>query len=396
MSKRILLADDSVTIQKVIELTFMDQNIAVDAVSSGDEAMKRLETSAPDLVIADVHMPGALGYDVARRSKQVLPHVPVLLLVGTFETFDEAQYATCGADQVLRKPFDSQELLRIVDELMPAAPAASAAAAEPAPPAATSFSIGPLDSPDFDDTPAAASPFGAPAFGSPAYGAPAFEAPSFAAPVAEPTSFEAPSTELWQEEPFRWEEAPAAPAAPSFEAAPAFEAEPVADPWDLASPAVAPSFAEPEPFHWQGPAAEEPGGLSWESSGLGSEEVAEVVEVVEVSDDFSAELGPADEFELEVFDTGLPAARAQAETRVQEEPRAAAAEPAALDASASAVAAPAGQTSALSDDDVERIAVRVAELIGERLVKNVAWDVVPDLAEVIIKNRLRELEAQAE
>ena len=63
-------------------------------------------------------------------------------------------------------------------------------------------------------------------------------------------------------------------------------------------------------------------------------------------------------------------------------------------------AAPAAHAAAgnghLSDDDVDRIARRVVELLGDRAVRDVAWEVIPDMAEVIIRDRLRELEAQVE
>ena len=98
MRRRILLADDSVTIQKVIELTFMDEDYDVKAVSNGDEAIAALSQMTPDFVIADVHMPGANGYEVCRRSKELRAEVPVLLLVGTFEPFDEGQARAVGAD----------------------------------------------------------------------------------------------------------------------------------------------------------------------------------------------------------------------------------------------------------------------------------------------------------
>jgi CheY-like chemotaxis protein len=140
MSRRILLADDSVTIQKVIELTFMDDDYEVRAVGNGDEALAMLTALEVDFVIADVHMPGASGYEVCRRAKQLRPAVPVLLLVGTFEPFDESQARECGADSYLKKPFDSQELLGRVHELLGAQPRPQeAAATEPAaaPPAAT-------------------------------------------------------------------------------------------------------------------------------------------------------------------------------------------------------------------------------------------------------------------
>src|SRR5262245_49889759 len=139
MTRRILLADDSVTIQKVIELTFMDEDYEVTAVSNGDEAVARLADLEPDVVIADVHMPGANGYEVCRRAKALRPEVPVLLLVGTFEPFDEAQLRAAGADAFLKKPFDSQELLQLVGRLLATTPGASPgeapaeAAAEAAP-----------------------------------------------------------------------------------------------------------------------------------------------------------------------------------------------------------------------------------------------------------------------
>jgi len=117
MPKTILLADDSVTIQKVVELTFMDGDYNVIAVSNGDEAIARLDADQPDFVIADVHMPGADGYAVCEHSKERYPGVPTLLLVGTFEPFDAQRAEECGAGGHLKKPFDSQELLRRVEEM---------------------------------------------------------------------------------------------------------------------------------------------------------------------------------------------------------------------------------------------------------------------------------------
>ncbi|MEM6457456.1 MAG: response regulator, partial [Acidobacteriota bacterium] len=143
MAKTLLLADDSVTIQKVVELTFMDQDYEVVSVSDGDAALAKLgEGLTPDLVIADVHMPGTDGYTVCEQAKARFPSVPVLLMVGTFEAFDEQRAASCGADDHLKKPFDSQDLLQRAEQMIAAAAAASAAeaaifaepaAAEPAP-----------------------------------------------------------------------------------------------------------------------------------------------------------------------------------------------------------------------------------------------------------------------
>src|SRR5688500_980765 len=132
MGKRILLADDSVTIQKVVELTFLDEDFEVVAVSNGDDALARLGEVRPDVVIADVHMPGANGYEVCQGGKAWRSGTPVVLLVGTFEPFDESRARAAGANYYLKKPFDSQELLQQVEGLL-AASAASAAAATSAP-----------------------------------------------------------------------------------------------------------------------------------------------------------------------------------------------------------------------------------------------------------------------
>lgn len=139
MAQQILLADDSVTIQKVVELTLMDQNYDVVAVSDGDSAIERLADSRPDLLIADVHMPGADGYAVCANAKERYPGLPVLLLVGSFEPFDEGKMVACGAEAHLKKPFDSQELLRIAGELLQTSSESDepgAVEASPEPPAA--------------------------------------------------------------------------------------------------------------------------------------------------------------------------------------------------------------------------------------------------------------------
>ena len=83
----LLLADDSVTIQRVIELTFADEDIKVVAVSDGDQAIEKLAASPPDIVLADIGMPGKNGYEVAQYIRQTpkLAHIPVVLLTGDDE-----------------------------------------------------------------------------------------------------------------------------------------------------------------------------------------------------------------------------------------------------------------------------------------------------------------------
>src|SRR6266853_1377740 len=116
----LLLADDSVTIQRVIELTFADEDITVVAVSDGDQAIERIEANPPDIVLADVGMPGRTGYEVAQyiRRSPKLAHIPVVLLTGAFEPVDQARAAEAGCDGVLAKPFEPQLVIGWVKELL--------------------------------------------------------------------------------------------------------------------------------------------------------------------------------------------------------------------------------------------------------------------------------------
>ena len=118
---KLLLADDSVTIQKVVNLTFADEGIEVTAVGDGDAAMQKFVESVPDLVMVDVNMPGVDGYRICEMIKQdeETRHIPVILLVGSFEPFNEEEARRVGADDFLTKPFQSiRQLVNKVSDLL--------------------------------------------------------------------------------------------------------------------------------------------------------------------------------------------------------------------------------------------------------------------------------------
>ena len=120
MAHKLLLADDSVTIQRVIELTFSGEDVDVLAVSDGEQAIARISADRPDIVLADIGMPKRNGYDVAEfiKSDPALRHIPVLLLAGAFEPVDDARAAQVGCDGVLVKPFEPQHVIARVRELL--------------------------------------------------------------------------------------------------------------------------------------------------------------------------------------------------------------------------------------------------------------------------------------
>src|SRR5512134_1767111 len=125
MAKKILLADDSITIQKVIELTFSDEDFDVITVGNGRLALERLPEVRPDIVLCDIIMPEKDGYEVCEqiKSNPAWSHIPVLLLTGAFEPFDQERAARARFDGQLAKPFEPETLVAKVKELLARAPA---------------------------------------------------------------------------------------------------------------------------------------------------------------------------------------------------------------------------------------------------------------------------------
>jgi len=132
LKRRLLLADDSITIQKVVNLTFADEGIEVISVGDGDAAMEKINEFAPNLVLADVNMPGLSGYQICEKLKSnaATKSIPVILLVGSFEPFDEAEAYRVGADDYLTKPFQSiRQLVSKVSDLLESSSGAETQAA---------------------------------------------------------------------------------------------------------------------------------------------------------------------------------------------------------------------------------------------------------------------------
>jgi len=135
MSRTILLADDSLTIQKVVELTFADTEYEVVSLSSGDDLLQKLDDVSPDLVICDIIMPGRDGYEVCQeiKSDPATLHIPVILLSGTFEPFDRNRALAAGCSEIITKPFEARKLVETVEKLLSREIADRAPAAEVAP-----------------------------------------------------------------------------------------------------------------------------------------------------------------------------------------------------------------------------------------------------------------------
>ncbi len=120
MAKTLLLADDSVTIQRVVELTFAHEDVRVVAVADGKRAIEFISVERPDIVVADVGVAEIDGYGIAAHLKKsaATRDTPVLLLAGAFEPVDEGRVRSSGCDGVLVKPFEPEQLVGRVKELL--------------------------------------------------------------------------------------------------------------------------------------------------------------------------------------------------------------------------------------------------------------------------------------
>lgn len=121
---KLLLADDSATIRKVVELTFADEGVEVFSATDSPAAMQRFVEVQPHIVLVDVNLNGGTnGYQICEMIKAdaATRHIPVLLLVGSFEPFDQREAERVGADGFMTKPFRSiRDLVSRVSDLLKA------------------------------------------------------------------------------------------------------------------------------------------------------------------------------------------------------------------------------------------------------------------------------------
>ena len=310
MGKKILLADDSLTIQKVVELTLSGTECDLTCFSNGQKALESIAASRPDLILADAVMPEKNGYEVceAVKGNPSTARIPVVLLSGIFEPFDRERAERIGCDLVVSKPFDAQQLVEQIETLL----ARSASDAPPTEP--------PLEEAPFE-TPAAV----------------------FTGP---------PPTDL-----VPGEELPFVPARESAGIEPEGAAAP-APVETMAAIGTVPAVEEPLP-----PLPEPP--LETPQA----EAAARPPGIEEITIEEAEAL-----FDLPSSPAGSPLAP----------------EPAAGPAPE---VSPPARPLELTDEQIEAIATRVVEKLSDRVVREIAWEVVPDAAEVAVKRRIAELES---
>jgi CheY-like chemotaxis protein len=142
---KILVADDSATMRRVLEMTFAGEDVTVQTVEAAEAALAKAAEFAPDLIFADASMPGVDGYELARRVKAdpKLAKTAVVVMASQQAPYDDARGRAAGVDDHISKPFDTQGLIDRVGQVLAksravpgeAAKPAAAPAPRPAPPA---------------------------------------------------------------------------------------------------------------------------------------------------------------------------------------------------------------------------------------------------------------------
>lgn len=122
MALRVLLADESSTIKKVMQLALQDFGVEVKAVPLGVDVVQVAKSFKPDIIFADILLAKMTGYEVSRATKSdsMLKHIPVVLMWSSFMELDENKARESKADHRLEKPFDAETLRALVRQLVPA------------------------------------------------------------------------------------------------------------------------------------------------------------------------------------------------------------------------------------------------------------------------------------
>jgi CheY-like chemotaxis protein len=143
MTTKLLLVEDSLSIQTIVETTFTREGFEVMVVGDALDGLHKAQTLQPDIVLADASMPGLDGFQLCQRIRQSASgrHLPVVLLTSGFAAYDKIKGDQAGVTTHLAKPFEPQVLLDMVKQLVPAT-------RSPASPASTSAAL--LPRPDED------------------------------------------------------------------------------------------------------------------------------------------------------------------------------------------------------------------------------------------------------
>lgn len=143
MPVKILVAEDSQTMRKILEMTFAGEDAELIAIDSGPAALQKAKEWQPDVLLADATMPSMDGYDLAREVRGAGLSCAILLMASQHGPYDAERGKSCGVDDTVSKPFDTTALITKVSEVLKGPRATATAAPQGAPAAAAPAAAAP-------------------------------------------------------------------------------------------------------------------------------------------------------------------------------------------------------------------------------------------------------------
>ncbi|MBI4830088.1 MAG: sigma-54-dependent Fis family transcriptional regulator, partial [Candidatus Lindowbacteria bacterium] len=110
MTPKILVVDDEAKMRRVLQMFFEEDGSAVDSAENGEEALEKINSSRPDLVICDMRMPKMNGLELLRNIKTASPELPVIIMTAYGEVKTAVEAMKLGAENYVTKPLDMEEL----------------------------------------------------------------------------------------------------------------------------------------------------------------------------------------------------------------------------------------------------------------------------------------------
>ena len=119
MTSRVLIADDSLTIQKVIGITLASSGYELVECVNEDELFKKVESDHFDLILLDFNLSDTKsGYELSKKINSIMPNAAIIVMLGTFDSIDESQFSTSGIADKIVKPFESSKFIKKCRDLL--------------------------------------------------------------------------------------------------------------------------------------------------------------------------------------------------------------------------------------------------------------------------------------
>ena len=120
MKKRLLIVDDEPNLLRAVDAVLRNEGFETSTARNGREALQSVARNLPDLIVSDIRMPGMDGYALARRLRSAPNYalIPIVFLSAKDESRDRVEGFRSGVDVYLTKPFEPDELVAVINNIL--------------------------------------------------------------------------------------------------------------------------------------------------------------------------------------------------------------------------------------------------------------------------------------